>query len=494
MYSVNKFFNSALWLSFGLVLDRIKYLIIGILIFKLGPANVAIFYISIHLVNELALFGNRIISSVFNRFFRDETITASSESFNKIANFSLQMALAIGIISALVVYLLAFPISWIIKDLSYVSTIHTLSFAVPFIILTNQILQILLLLTRFRAVVLFSHFIQAVIVLSAYYIAIYFFNIQIYDLMYWQVTVSVAAFAIALLLFHRAVPGFRLDFRYHKLWPNISSISLKYALGLLAFNFADMLIVGYYFGTIKLGQYMATIFGPHLIFAIATASFSMFIHTALSWSSDIVKVTLLARKTMQFIFVVATPLTLLIVLFPSEIINQLFRIHTHINTLAVQILSVAFFIRLFGWMGSQILILRRKQAISVQISVMLSIMAIPLMLFLAPIYGFVGVALAVLTVSVLESLLKTFILYRIERVYFLSSDTLKMLGLGLIFYLLFRLWSSDGYFILQGIGLPILFLIVLVVTKSLKMSDWILFTQESRSNKQDPGNFFEDNL
>ena len=87
---------------------------------------------------------------------------------------------------------------------------------------------------------------------------------------------------------------------------------------------------------------------------------------------------------MRYILYIATPFTLLILLYPEETVGTIIKLHERIDPLVVQILSLAFYIRIFGWVGGQVLIVTRKSPFNMKINRLLCIIFIPLLILIIP--------------------------------------------------------------------------------------------------------------
>lgn len=451
------------------------------MIFRLGLTNLAIFYVSVYFVNEFSSFANRLVSSSYNRFLRNKSFISNEKNLHAAINSSLQLSFILGLASLLVVFFLAKPIALLIRNDSFVQTIQLFSLAVPFIILTNQIMQILTLLARFREAVILHYILDAAFVLVSAYIAVFIFKSSIHTVLVWQIIALVLSSLMALFVLHRSVPTFRLSVGFPQVPIHISSTIFSNALFIMIFSHSDVLVVGYYYGALVLGKYIVLLVAPHIIYAIATNMFGMFLHVADSFHSDTRRVTLFAQRTLQYILLLAIPLTVLLMLYPQEIVNNVIQIHMRVDPLTLQLFSIAFFLRIIAWMAGQTLIVCKKSKENMKINVLISIAAIPLLIFITPIYGLVGVASVLLIISILEVLIKSILTYTKTGVNFISAKSIKTLLVGVFFYFIysFVLPLDFGVSILS---FPLIFFIALLAFRCIDSADWALLTRQMRSS------------
>ena len=475
------FRSSILWFSFGIVLNRIKYILLSIMIFRLGLTNLAIFYVSVYFVNEFSSFANRLVSSSYNRFLRNQSFISNEKNLHAAINSSLQLSFILGLASLLVVFFLAKPIALLIRNDSFVQTIQLFSLAVPFIILTNQITQILTLLARFREAVILHYILDAAFVLVSAYIAVFIFKSSLHTVLVWQIIALVLSSLMALFVVHRSVPTFRLSVGFPQVPIHISSTIFSNALFIMIFSHSDVLVVGYYYGSLVLGKYIALLVAPHIIYAIATNMFAMFLHVADSFYTDIRRVTLFAQRVLQYILLLAIPLTVLLILYPQRVVNDIMKIHVLIDSLALQMLSIAFFMRIIAWVAGQILIIRKKSKENMRINVLLSLIAVPLLILITPIYGFVGVASVLLAIAIFETCIKSILTYKKTGVHFISAKSIKISFIGICLYFIYSLLLPSD-FGLSIFSFPFIFFIALLAFRCIDSDDWAILVRQMRSS------------
>ena len=477
MYNVEKFFSSTLWFSFGLVLNRIKYILLSVIVLRLGSTNLAIFYVSLYLINEFSSFAIRIVSSSYNRFLRDGAFIDKKENLKATVNSSLQLALLFGLAGAVLIFFLAEPIALLIKNNAFVQAIRLLALAVPFLIVKRQITQMLSVLTKYKEAVVLQYILETVIVLSFAYFTVFVLKTDIYTVLGWQVAAIILSCFAALILLYKTMPKFQISLRPFLMIPiQTSPIILSNALFIALLSQADILIVGFYLGATRLGNYIALLVAPHLIYTIATNSFGMFLHTATPFYQETKKVTLLAQKVLQYILILAVILTILIIIYPQEMLYSVIQIHTKIDPLALRLFTLAFFIRIIAWLAGQILIVAKKSRENMFINALVAIITLPLVILITPRYGFTGLGFVFLGVFLFETLTKTTLAYQAARIPFVSNKSLKILLIGVVFYILntfviqmdFRLFIP--YFVFS-------FLLLLIVFGSLSVDDWFLFNK-----------------
>lgn len=482
MYTIEKFFSSALWFSFGLVLNRIKYILLSIIVLRLGSTNLAIFYVSFYLINEFSSLANRLVSSSYNRSLRDQSFISSRKNLQAAINSCLQLSFILGLGSAVIIFLLASPIAFLIRDDTFVQTIKLLSLATPFLIITHQIIQVLTVLARYKTAVILHNIIEAASTLVFAYLTVFVFKSGVYAVLVWQVGAIILSSFLAIFLLYRTLPSFHLSLKPLPIPARTSTTILFNALFIMLWAQADIFIVGFYFGATKLGNYIALLVAPHLVYAIATNIFGMFLHVASSFYENPKKITFFAQKVTQLAITLATPLTIFLILYPQETLRSILRIHAEVDPLALKIFSLAFLIRIIAWVGGQVLIVARKASLNMKINVNLSLLAIPLLIFVTPRYGFLGIAGVTLGLAVFEVLTKTFLTYLKTGTAFISVKTIKILLVGFGFYIInrFILFFDFEFFLLS---FPIAFLVALWLFKCLERNDWVLFWTKTQSKR-----------
>lgn len=481
MYTIDTFFHSTLWFSSGVILNRIKFIILSILVLRLGITHLAIFYVSIYLVNELSSFANRLVSSSYNRFLRDKAFTSDKKELFALINSVLQLSLILGLVNAVVVFFLAHPLAYFMKDASFIKTMQLLSMAVPFIVITNQIVIMLSVLTHYKMAVILHNILEAVLMLTFAYLAIFVLGSDVYTSLVWQVFAIILSASIALLLLHKVFSTFRINVKPAAISVKTSPVIIFNALAIMLLSHADILIIGFYFGAMTLGAYIATLVGPRLIYTIAMSGFGMFIHTADAFYQDREKVTAFSQKVMELILIFASALTIMLLLYPQETLSNIIRIHVAVDSLTVRVLSMAFFLRVFAWMAGQVLIIRKHSVENMRVNVLLTIMTFLFLLIAAPGYGFLGLAFALLTLSFLELSAKTFLAYTKSKIYFLSNKAFKILLIGIFFSI------TNGFIIRLDFGLflfffPIAFFLTLYIFQCIDKNDLLLLRGKLQGN------------
>lgn len=432
MYDINKFIHSVVWFSLGIVLSRIKYLLLSILIIQLGFKEVAIFYVTIYLTTQFSLFANRLASSGYNRFLRNRSFIENKANLNAAVNSSLQFSFLMGLIMALMVFFMAKPIALFLKSDLLLQTVELFAIAVPFLTITNQVIQILSLLTKYKAAIIFHNIIEALGVLVTAYLTIIVFHLDIVSVLAWQIATIILSSLLALYLLSNCVPKFRYTLKILETPIKISHVIFLNSFFVVIFKNFDVFVMGYYFGVYTLGKYVGLLVIPHLVYEIATNSFGMFIHTAISFSLDKKKLIIFSQKVTEYILILSSAFTLIVLLYPDEIPN-LIHIHIKFDPLVLRILSVAFFIKTISWVGGQILITTKNQRDNMIINSSISLLAAILFIIAIPKYGFLGAGLVFLITSFVDMIIKIRLAYK-EGVFFISDKSIKVLLISLFFY------------------------------------------------------------
>lgn len=474
MYTIEKFFHSTFWFGLGLLLNRTKYILLTIIVLPLGLTNVAIFYVSIHLINSLSSFANRLISSSYNRFLRDERFLSDETKLHSILNSSIILSFAIGVGGAFIVFLLAFPLGLLIKEPLLIKTIQLLSLVVPFLVIIRQVMQILSLLARYKEAVLFYNVLEASITLLFGYSAVSIFRSDVYTILAWQVVAMMLSSLFAVYLLHRVIPRFRLDPNSWHMPAKFSLTIFLNALSLMLFMQVDLLIVGFYFGLLTLGSYIGLLVAPRMIYTSATSIFGMFIHTIASFYNDQRKLTMFSEKVLRLSLIITIPFVLLLLLYPHETVRDILHIHIRIDERALQLLSLAFFIRIGGWLAGQLLVITKHARENMLVNATILLGTIPLLLFATPTYGIVGVSVILLVAASLEVAIKIMLTYIKLRVYFLSTRIIKTLAIGVGLYIIMHFFMAVG-FVSFLIFLPLVYTVALILFRCVNLHNWLKY-------------------
>lgn len=476
MYSIKKFFHSVLWFSIGLVLNRIKYIILSIIVWQVGSLNLSLFYVSMYLANEFSLFAGRLTSSSYNHNLKNEKYITDKQKLNAVITASLLATLILGLLSAVIVFLLAYPISLVLKNQSFVYTIRLLSLSIPFLAIINQVMQILFLLTRYKEAVIFFNIVETALILIGAYISFLLLKLDIFTGLGWQVVAIIISAVLSVILLYKTVPEFKLIFSKPKLLQiplRFSPLVIFNSIFLVILNHADLLIVGYFFGAQLLGNYIALLVAPHLVYAIGVNMFRMFPHTASQFYQEPQKITFFSQRVIEIIIVLSFTLTIFILLYPKETLNDILQIKGNIDATAIRLFSLAFFIRITSWLGGQILMATKHYKENMAINIIFSLLSIPIFLYMIPTYSFLGAATSTLTIVSLEVIVKVFVVYNKPKIYFISDKTLRILFIGGIFYIISLLMRVKfDVFILY---FPILFIISLLFFRCINSNDIKIF-------------------
>lgn len=426
---------SILWFSSGIVLNRAKYIILSIIVSQLGLINLVTFYLTIRIVTEIASLTNRFIGGTYNRFLRDHE--KATQKLDDIINDSLKLSAILGCFGGLIVFLSAHPIAFLIKNNQLTLAIQLFSLSVPFMVITNQAIQILSLKTRFKEVVVFQYVLESALVLVAAYFAINLLKSNMTTVLILQVVANIIFLPLAIFFLKKSLRGWKLKVGHFVLPINFSPPAIYTPLSVGLINVLDLLIIGFYLGTLALGLYIAMLVGPSLVFAIAINSFGMFTHT-ISVISDKEKVVRLCQKVLQYILIIATPLTLSIILYPQDTFNKIIQTNAPVQPEVVKLLALGFYLKIFSWMAERVLIVEKIAKLNAIINVSLSIVTLPLLLIVVPKLGLLGAALIVFIVAIVEVVFKTILAYRNTNIHFLSKETIKTVFLGIVMYIIFN--------------------------------------------------------
>jgi len=430
-------FRGAFWFSLGTLFERVMFFILPIFIAPLGAASLGIFYLSLRIFNGIVAFPTNALNIRYTGSLRQYLEDPKSLQFEETAAFLLKAYFFAGLLLG-TLFLILILIFAPFKSFAF------LALAIPFAIANSYMTHLLRLLQRFKKI----FFIQVIFIF-------------LFQILYLMIVIKIlhmgigAAFAgqllIAILislascvfLFDRLnLLGF-----FQKINVKMFVLSRLSFANLLFITFSpilDLLIVWVLFGFSTLGHYIVLLYLPLFIHRIPTTLFGMFLHVATVKTRKNEDITQISKQVFKWILLLTIPLFIAVLLFPSDILSNLFH-KTYIKDLAItRLLAISYFLQSISWMAERILIAKNKKVLRVVSNYIFAFMFVLLSLIfaLAPrssaepnevgsfASSLFGIALAFLIASIFDSLVKYILVVKTTRVSFISTDHLKILAIG----------------------------------------------------------------
>ncbi|HEB74534.1 MAG TPA: flippase [Candidatus Desulfofervidus auxilii] len=224
-------------------------------------------------------------------------------------------------------------------------------------------------------------------------------------------------------------------------------------------SYTDRIMLGYFGQANDVGVYnAATILSMNIVIFIA-AIISIFspiladLHNKRKYN----EIKSLYKVTTRWIIITSSPLFLILALFPDTIMS-IFGVEYQIGSRVLIILAFAYFVGAATGPGGVILQMSGKQDIDLVNGTFLVIVNIALNIWLIPVYGVIGAALATCITLTLIHVARFIEVYKIFKMIPYDFHILKPLVAGIIAAVpgvLFNVFSNPGSLKLAYIGLPL---------------------------------------
>jgi O-antigen/teichoic acid export membrane protein len=168
----------------------------------------------------------------------------------------------------------------------------------------------------------------------------------------------------------------------------------------------------------------------------------MFIHVAAVKTQDSEDITQISKQVFKWILIITMPLFIAILLFPSDILSNLFH-KAYIKDLDItRLLAISYFLQSISWMAERILIAKNKKVFRVVSNYFFGSVFVILSLFFAYLsFGLMGIAIAYLISSVIDAFSKYILVVWKTKVSFIGMEHMKIFAVGalggLVTYILF---------------------------------------------------------
>lgn len=422
MLTETTIFRGAFWSAVGAIFERLMSFILVIFVAPLGPANLGIFHLSLRVFYSIV----KLLKVRRTLKLREYIQDPKSLKFEEAAAFFLKAHFIGGSVVGIffLVLILAF---------TPFKSVAFLALALPFAFVNSYMLLLLQLLQRFKKVFI----IQAVFVFvfQALYMLI-FIKILNFGItaafagqLFMAIFVSIISFVFVfdrfnLLGFFQKI-NFKMFIR--------KKLSFANALFKTIFPILDILLVTLLFGISATGQYVVLLSLPLLMNKIPTTLFGMFGHVARVKTQKNEDITQLSKTIFKWILLIIIPIFIAIIIFPSAILSGLFH-KSYVKDLGItQLLAISFFVQSVSWIAERILIAKNKKILRVISNYIFGSLFIVLSLILTYLsFSLLGIALAFLISSILDSLVKYTLVVKIAKVFFIGMDHIKILFTGAI--------------------------------------------------------------
>ena len=444
-----------------------------------------IFSLALVLLNIFAMVSTVGLKSGVTRqiaFFRGKK---DSEKVSGIVKSSIQIALVASIFSSILLFLLSDIISVeAFHSPELVTPLKIFAIAIPFSVFIVVFTSIFRGFDRVEPNVYFQNILRNVLLLPLLGIVI-LFGLSFLGVVYAylaSIVLTCIAFAVyAAKKMPTSVKGENVN--VHSLRKELLFFSLPLLavsiLGMIM-TWTDTLMLGYFKTPDVVGLYNAALPLANLIPVVLTSMGFLYVPIASQLYSQNLMDELRRNYAIltKWMFALTLPLFLIIFLFPETVLNILFGPRYIQAGMALQILALAMFIHTFLGPNAVTLVTAGKTRFLIWTSLIGAILNIALNIFLIPLLGIVGAAIASASSLAVINMLNSTWLYLLFRIHPFTKNYIKpilplVLLVFIIFILVTNLFSVIPFWLL--LMLPIILMgaygLSMLLTKSFDKED-----------------------
>jgi len=361
---------------------------------------------------------------------------------------SFEFILISGIIFSILLFLSA---DWISLNLfntyKLIRPLKILSFALPFWLLIDIIISVFRGFDQVKENVYFSHLLINVGKLL-FVVPIIILGLS-FNYIFYALAINIfVIFLIAIFYFKKKIPK---EIKIKQSSSSVKKDLLIFSLPLVFSGMSwfllqatDKFMIGFFMEEYSVGLYntACTISGYLNIFLVSIMFIYQPIGTKLYGAGKNLEIKELYKTITKWIFLIASPLIMLVFLQPEFVISLLFGAEYLGATFPLFLLFLAYTLRIcLGPAGGSVIMLGKTRQLMYIVAGM-AMMNIALNWFFIPIYGISGAALATGVSITILSLLELGYLYKISKIQPIKKLYVKMLGIFLflmaVVYLIFQ--------------------------------------------------------
>jgi O-antigen/teichoic acid export membrane protein len=286
------------------------------------------------------------------------------------------------------------------------------------------------------------------------------------------------------LIRRRIFPDYR---KYRRIPVGRELLSFSWPLALTGFTFlfvskTDKIMLGYFMTSQDVGIYMPALVLSNLLVFVATAFKYIFLPVASEFftRNDISGLERLYKSTSKWIFMVVTPLFLLILLFPKEIITILYGSEYTGGYIALVVLAFGIAMNDFAGTAGNILVGGGHTKLNLACEIIAAVTNVLLNIILIPVYGIAGAALATGISYITRNISSLSFVYRAYHIHPYKSNYIGILIAGLVsagIVYLIKLFSPLSWwlnvFVLSAV-FTIIYLLLSLLSRSFDDNDRVI--------------------
>lgn len=412
---------------------------------------------------------------------------------------SIQIALIASIIFSLLLFFSSNFLSLkIFHEKRLIITLKILSIALPFFVLINIFTTIARGFDDVKPKVYFQDILKNTVFI-AFLIVIILFNLSFLEVIYaFSLSIIISCFLLAVYIMKKILLS--VERGRYATFLSMGKELLIFSLPLIItamlnmiIAWTDTLMLGYFKTSDLVGLYNAALPVSRFIPIILTSV--VFVYTPIvSQLYSQKRFTLLKKNyatLTKWIFAATLPLFLVFFLFPGIILKFLFSAQYAKADVALQILSLGFFIHTFLGPNGATLTAIGKTKILMWAALLSSILNVLLNIVLIPSMGIAGAAIASASSLGLANIMLSVKLYQITEIHPFTKNYLKPIVVSVITVLIIYI-AAHNFLVISFWMLPLLFILFLVMyslallfTKSFDPEDIIMLLEIEKGTNLD---------
>lgn len=487
--SLKQIARSSIIFLVGAVFSKILGYIYRIIIARqLGPEIYGLFSLAIMLVGWLIAFSSFGLAEGILRYI---PIYRARNEINKIRHvlrFSVKVSLITSIASGLFLFFFAKYISNNIFHNNELSKfLYIFAFMIPISVFSILFLYILRAYERIGWYSFILNILQNIVKVGTLILLIYLgFNSEavIFSYLLGVLSIILVAYLVSRYSIKEVYGKVKLKFT-----SKISKELLSYSWPIIFFGvisnifyWIDSFTIGYFRTVEEVGFYNAAVPISLILSATVPELFIQLFFPLISkeyGEKNLNSIKILSKQVGKWIFILNTPLFLLIMLFPGAFINLLFGAEYLVAENSLRILAVGGVISSIFMISNNIISMVGKSKIILFDMIIASVINGGLNLFFVPRYGVEGAALATTISVIVLNILFLVQAYKITFIIPIKRETIKIGAIALIptiIIYLIRTMVSINIFSLTILVLlfGVIYLILILTTKCLDEKDWMI--------------------
>lgn len=453
----------------GLFLGKLISYIYTILIARIGSEVFGLYSLGISITSFLiviSLFG---LNSGIVRYISYYRTKGDEPRIRGIIRSSLKIAIPLSIFFFLILFIFSNIISNKIfhnSDLTFV--LKFLAVTIPIIVITEIFLSIFTAFKKIEYKVYIVEVFEKLIRIIAAFILIYIgFTLKAAIFSY------VISITISLIL-----SAYFLHKVFHFFRNNIKTIEIKKELLFYSFpllfsgvlisvvKWIDTIMIGFFRSVSEVGIYNVALSTSYLMVIIPTAIMSLFlpIITENYSKKKYKEIKDISKNVIRWIFTLNIIAFTLILTFSKEILRLMFGQEYTLGNSSLIILLIGYLIFSFAHVHSNYLIMIKKTKLILLINLAMVLLNISLNLYLIPLYGIIGGAIATSLSLIVSYILSFYFSYKFSKINPYDLKLVKPLLASLItFFVVLFIKGLFSINIITMIVLNIIFLIFYIL-------------------------------